>query len=275
MDKNEWALPKKNAFLDRFKNLSLEDYAKDIYDILVKARKQHLNIYTMLDSRRESTEIFEDCLYVIRLALDAKSKSTKSRSVGIKNDRLRKEFACRMEDILITAIEKLGDKEKVADDLSVLDENSMYVMEIYELSDAYEEPQHTVKHFVPLTSEFFSDWAKNVDGKLPTAKEIKDVKRPMPITYLKSLQNRFKAALEETHNYLIAKEEVALNDAMKEILKLGIDLNNEAYREIYVMLDIFGFISDEKKADHKSNIRKDVKEQFIKLKFNRAKEKLI
>lgn len=275
MDKFEWALPKKKVFLDRFKNLLLENYAEDIYSILVEARKQQLNISSMLESRRESTEILEDCAYVLRLALEAKSKGVKSRSVGIKNDRIRKEFALRMEDVLITAIEKLSDKNKVADDLSALDENSMYVVEIYELSDAYEDVQHTVKQFLPITGSFLSDWAKNVDGKLPTPKEIKEVKRPMSIAYLKSLQTKVKSALEEAHNYLIATEEMALNDAVKEILKLGIGLNNAAYRELYIMLDIFGFISDETKASHESNTRKDVKEQFIKAKFIRAKERLI
>ena len=271
MDKIEWELPNKEVFLDRFKNLLLESYAEDIYTILVDARKQLFHISTMLDSKQESMDILEDCLYVIRLALDAKSNSAKTRTVGIKNERIRREFALRMEDILITSIKKLADNDRVANDISAMDDNSMYVLEIYESSDAFEDVQHTVKRFLPITGHFLSDWAKDVNGKLPTTEEINGVKRPMSISYLKSLQTKIKSALEEAHTFVIAKKEVALNDAMKEILRLNITPNNAVYREIYIMLDFFGFISNEQKASHKLNIRKDAKEQYIKGKFNRAK----
>ena len=265
----------KKEFIDRHKNLVLQDFSSDLYEILVRAHKKLLGVIAMIDSKEKYIRQIEDCITILNLAIDARTTQNEGSRLKIQERRLRDEYAYAMEDLLIKAVAEIEEESQIVDSVGSLDDDVLYVVEVYHLTSAEPEIKKVSKAFLALNYSFLAGWRANVDEKIPSTEELKEVPRPMSKDYLKQLLGHFTSTLEHGKRYIITTEEVPVRDAFEEIVKLPIHFDNKVYRELYSMCLDLKLIPEEVLISHNKNPGRYVRENYIKSKVKRALEKAI
>lgn len=275
MDSYQPLYIKKDEFIDRHKNLVLQNFSSDLYEILVRAHKKLLGVIAVIDSKAMYIRQIEDCITILNLAIDARTAPNEGSRLKIQERRLRDEYAYAMEDLLIKAVAEIEEEAHIVDSVGSLDDDTMYVIEVYHLTPAEPEVKKVNKAFFALNYSFLVGWRTNVDEKIPTTEELKEVPRPMSKEYLKQILGRFITALDHGKRYIIDTEEVPVRDAFEEIVKLPIHFDNKVYRELYSMCLDLKLIPEEVLISHNKNPGRYVRENYIKSKVKRALEKAI
>ncbi len=260
----------KEEFMDRHKNLVLQGFSSDLYEILVRAHKKRLGVISMIDSKERFISQIEDCITIISLAKDARSTLKEGSRLKIYERRLRNEYAYAMEELLIKAVDEINEEAQVVNNIRTLDDDQMYVLEIFHLTPAEPDIKKVTKTFLALNYSFLAGWRSNVYEKIPSIEELKNVPRPMSKESLSHFLDQFTFAYKLGKRYLADIEEVPVRDAFEEIVKLPIHFDNKVYRELYSMCMDFELIPEEVLTSHTKNTCKYVRENYIKSKVNRA-----